>query len=375
MMSNQSIMIFIGLVLIIIFILSANVISGIIFPEESAITPQTFQEPVTIQSHPIVVSHTFPFEKAMVSFSVSVNASVLEEIQKNGRISSIFYNNSGSVGIADGYRAMVMDPVQEQIFYDLLEELRTVRRIQDLSDDEYLELMAIYVQSLRYESIERSPVKFPAETISDSAGDCDDKSLLLAGLLAREGYSVALLSFGPEAHMAIGIGSDDYHYKKTGYAFLETTNYSFVGVPTDSLGSNLTLNSDPVIIVISSGKKLYSSGNDTRYIHESYVKSEQRMKELASELTDLNDDIMAKRIRISELESQIAELKNSGLIKEYNSQVATYSTLVSIYNRRLSSVRQIHTDYEKYADIHHYIFEHKYDRKGVYDYVKKNLSF
>jgi hypothetical protein len=278
------------------------------------------------------------------------------------------------VGIADGYRAMVMDPVQEHIFYDLLEELRTVRRIHGLSDDEYLELMAVYVQSLRYESIERSPVKFPAETISDSAGDCDDKSLLLAGLLAREGYSVALLSFGPEAHMAIGIGSEDYLYKKTGYAFLETTNYSFVGVPTDSLGSDLTLNSDPVIIVISSGKKLYRSGSDTRYIHESYIQSEQRMKELASELTVLNDDIIAKRIRISELESQISQLKNSGHIKEYNSQVATYSTLVSIYNRRLSSVRQIQADYDKYADIHNYIFEHKYDRKGVYDFVKKNFS-
>jgi hypothetical protein len=375
MMGNQSIIVFTGLLLIIIFTLSANLISGIIFPEKSVIAPQTIQEPVKIQPPPIIVSHIFPFEKAMVSLSVSINASVLEEIQKEGKISSFFYNNSGSVGVADRYRAMVTDPVQEQVFYHLLEELRTVRRIQGLSDDEYLELMAVYVQSLRYESVERSPVKFPAETIFDSAGDCDDKSLLLAGLLAREGYSVALLSFGPEAHMAIGIGSDDYLYKKTGYAFLETTNYSFVGVPTDSLGSNLTLSSDPVIIVISTGKKLYSSGNNTRYIHESYVKSEQKMKELASELTDFNNDIMAKRKRIGELESQIAQLKNSGQIKEYNSQVATYSTLVSIYNRRLSSVRQIYTDYYKYTDIHNYIFEHKYDRKGVYDYVKKNLSF
>ena len=131
MMSNQSIMVFIGLVLIVIFILSANLISGIIFPEELAIIPQTIQDPVTIQSHPIIVSHTFPFEKAMVSLSVPVNASVLEETQENGRILSIFNNNSGSGGIADGYRAMVMDPVQEQIFSDLLEELRTVRHIQE----------------------------------------------------------------------------------------------------------------------------------------------------------------------------------------------------------------------------------------------------
>ena len=60
MMGNQSIMVFIGLVLIIIFILSANLISGIIFPEESVIAPQTIQEPVKIQSPPIIVSHIIP---------------------------------------------------------------------------------------------------------------------------------------------------------------------------------------------------------------------------------------------------------------------------------------------------------------------------
>ncbi|MFA5347559.1 MAG: hypothetical protein WC294_05440 [Methanoregula sp.] len=265
------------------------------------------------------------------------------------------------------------DPAQEQIFSDLLKELTEVRLLHGLSDDEYLELMAVYVQSLRYESLVQNPAKFPAETIIEGAGDCDDKSLLLAGLLAREGYSVALLSFGPEAHMAIGVGSYDYLYKKTGYAFIETTNYSFVGVPTDTLGDNLTLYSDPTIIVISKGKKLYNSGNDTRYIHDNYLNSDEKVKELATQLKGLNDDLLAKRIRISELDSQIAQLKNSGNIRDYNSQVQAYTTLVSIYNTRLDSYHQIYTKYEKYAEIHNYIFEHKYDRKGVYDYVKKNM--
>ncbi len=67
---------------------------------------------------------------------------------------------------------------------------------QNLSDDEYLELIAVYVQSLRYETQEQNPAKFPIETVVDRAGDCDDKSLLFAGLLSREGYPVALLLFG-----------------------------------------------------------------------------------------------------------------------------------------------------------------------------------
>jgi hypothetical protein len=372
-MSNHSIKFFIGLVLIIILILSANSISGILFPNESPKAPQIIPDPVNLQSPPFIISQAFPFENTKVSISFPVNVSILEGTKKAGKITSTYRNDSDSLWIADGYRAMVKDPAQEQMFSELLKELNKVRLLQGLSDDEYLELMAVYVQSLRYESLEQNPAKFPVETIIDGAGDCDDKSLLLAGLLAREGYSVALLSFGPEAHMAIGVGSYDYLYKKTGYAFIETTNYSFVGVPTDTLGDNLTLYSDPTIIVISKGKKLYSSGNDTRYIHDSYLKSDKKVKELASQLKDLNDDLMAKRIRISELDSQIAQLRNSGNIREYNSQVLAYTTLVSIYNTRLSSYSQIYTLYETYAGIHNYIFEHKYDRKGVYDYVKKNM--
>ena len=82
-------------------------------------------------------------------------------------------------------------------------------------------------------SIRRSgkPAKFPIETYVDKSGDCADKSLLLAGILSREGYNVALLSFPKESHMAVGVVCPGADYKNTGYAFVETTQLSFVGVP------------------------------------------------------------------------------------------------------------------------------------------------
>jgi hypothetical protein len=372
-MSTQLIKIVIGLMLIIIFIFSANLISGIIFPNESLIA-QRIQDPVNPESPQVIVSQTFPFENTVVSLSFPVNRSVLELTEKSGRITSL-RSDSDPDEVADWYRGLIKDPAQEQIFSDLLKEFNRIRLLQGLSDDEYLELVAVYVQSLRYESLEQNPPKFPAETIIDGAGDCDDKSLLLAGLLAREGYSVALLSFGPEAHMATGVSSSDYLYKKTGYAYIETTNYSFIGVPPETLGDNLTLRSDPTIIVISNGKKYYNSGSDTRYIYDNYVKSDMKLKDLASQLNDLNDDLVAKRIRISELDAQIAKLRNSSDLKEYNSQIQAYTTLVSIYNTRLASYRQIYTEYETYVDIHNYILEHRYDRKGVYRYLERNMPF
>ena len=361
--------------LILTCVLAVNLMSGLILSGEpagrSTVLPDLSESDTKLAR--ITVSQSFPFEKIMVNLSVPVNVSFLEKTRPGGSLTSLSTDASGSIQISDIYRAMIADPDQEQVFSDLIIELRRVRQLQNLSDDEYLELTAAYVQSLRYEPLKQDFAKFPLRTVVDGGGDCDDKSLLLAGLLAREGYSVALLSFEPEAHMAVGVGSYDYRYKETGYAFIETTNYSFIGEPTDKLGGNLTLHSYPIIIIISNGSKLYSSGNETQFIHDVYLITDQKLQDLASQLRILNEDLMAKQSRISEMESNINQLRNSDNIMEYNSHVSAYTTLLSIYKNRLTSYRQLLTEYEKYAAVHDYISERRYDRKGVYEYIKKNM--
>ncbi|HUT39334.1 MAG TPA: hypothetical protein VMW77_08540, partial [Methanoregula sp.] len=265
---------------IIILALSAVLISAVVFPKETVIVPHIAPDLTRLQSSPVIISHQFPFEKTTVSLTLPINVSVYEGAKQAEKATTVYGNISETVWLAQSYRAMVQDPAQDSLYAALLAEADTIRLRLKLSDDEYADLIAVYVQSLRYETREQNPAKFPVETVVDRAGDCDDKSLLLAGLLSREGYPVALLLFGPESHMAVGVGSDDYHYKNSGYAFVETTNYSFVGVPTDKLGGNLTLYSDPVIIPISNGTKFYGSGSETRYIHDMYVLSDQKVKEL-----------------------------------------------------------------------------------------------
>ena len=70
-----------------------------------------------------------------------------------------------------------------------------IRTRHNLDSDEYLELMAVFVQSIPYKSQNLSSPKYPIETYGDREGDCDDKSMLLAGLLAHEGYRVSSLLF------------------------------------------------------------------------------------------------------------------------------------------------------------------------------------
>lgn len=358
---------------IIILALSAVLISAVVFPKETVIVPHIAPDLTRLQSSPVIISHQFPFEKTTVSLTLPINVSVYEGAKQAEKATTVYGNISETVWLAQSYRAMVQDPAQDSLYAALLAEADTIRLRLKLSDDEYADLIAVYVQSLRYETREQNPAKFPVETVVDRAGDCDDKSLLLAGLLSREGYPVALLLFGPESHMAVGVGSDDYQYKNSGYAFVETTNYSFVGVPTDKLGGNLTLYSDPVIIPISNGTKFYGSGSETRYIHDMYVLSDQKVKELEPRVKSMGADLTSQEEKIARLESHMQGLRTTGNTGSYNAQVPVYNALVADYNARLATCRQLFTLYEKYALIHNYILEHMYDRKGVYEYLKKNM--
>jgi hypothetical protein len=73
--------------------------------------------------------------------------------------------------------------------------------------------------------------KYPYETFYDGCGDCEDKSIILAGILHEMNYAVALLHFSD--HMAVGIsgGSGIYgqYYTISGsqrrYFYIESTNF------------------------------------------------------------------------------------------------------------------------------------------------------
>jgi hypothetical protein len=354
-----------------ILIFGGILLAGIFFPENRIVTPHI--DPINLSQPPILSTISYPYEKNVVTLSISINGSVYEGAKKAEKSVTIIGNVSENVWVTDSYQAMVNDPAQEEIYRNIIVQFRKIKAEKDLNDDQYLELMAVYVQSLKYETQEENPAKFPVETVVDRAGDCDDKSLLLAGLLSRENYSVALLSFGPEKHMAVGVGSGDYRYRNTNYTFLETTNVSFVGVPTEKLGTGISLQSFPIIIPIGSGSRTYTRGTETAYIQESMKLSQQKAEELEPHVKSMQAEIGRKHTELQNMESRMQSLKISGRIPEYNAMVSSHNDQVSAYNAKLDSYKQLFSRYEAYAMVHNYILDHPYDRKGVYEYIRRNM--
>ncbi|MEN6443260.1 MAG: hypothetical protein WC391_04450 [Methanoregula sp.] len=364
---NRFVKLFVYAFLVLLVI---TLIAGYISTRNSVVVPHIKMG--SSDAHPLIATHTFPFERGTVTITFPINTALYQGAKTADKSVSIYGNISENVWVAESYRAMVMDPAQDQFYTGLAGELRRIKNQMGLSDDEYLELITVYVQSITYETTPENPAKYPVEVVVEGSGDCDDKSLLLAGLLSHEGYNVSLLAFDPESHMAVGIGSENMLYKNTGYSYIETTDVSFVGVPPDTLSGGVTLNSDPLVIPIGNGTKIFHSGKQVQYIQDMYTQSLRQVSGLETQVKTLESEMNLKHSRITAIESQMQIQKNSGNIPGYNAQVSTHNALVSEYNTQLASYRQLYSHYETVAGIHNYILGHQYDRKGVYEYVKSN---
>jgi hypothetical protein len=332
MMEKKPVRILYPIIIGILLFIGVLVLITVLSPRPVTFLPHIAPDNAGLQSPPVLVTHTFPFQDTNVTISVPVNYSVYSGAKKNDRTAIVI--GDGSDLSAKMFRSMVSDPSQETLFNDLLMQFRVIKAERNLSDDEYLELMTVFTQSLPYSVVPGTPAKFPVETVMDKTGDCDDKSLLLAGLLSREGYPVVLFLFGPEKHMAVGVGSDSFLYKSTGYSYVEATTYSFVGVPAYYLKENSTLKSDPLIIPIKTGTKRYRSGDATSHIDNMSALSGRRAAELSRTLRQ-------KPVNVGENRT------------EY----------VSVFHQL-----------DHYSEIHNYILAHKHDRPGVYEYLQREMA-
>ena len=335
---------FLKYTVLVLVLLAVVAISANLFINRDTVIPPRIDPQKTDISLPAPV-YTFPFEQTTITVTSPVDNSVYLGAKAADKETVIRGNVSGDIWMKTTYLSMIDDPNQEQFYTDLISDTRSIKDTQHLTDDEYFELMTVFVQSIRYETISESPPKFPVETYVDKSGDCDDKSLLLAGLLSREGYNVSLLSFVPESHMAVGVVCPGGEYKQTGYAFVETTNLSFDGVPTDTLSEGVLLRSDPIVIPVGNGTKIYGKCGEGLFLNSVYQTSELKVKDLTAQIDSMRavmDELYARR-----------DANN------YNLRVPLYNDL---QHKRL-----------RYAELHNYILDHQYDRNGTYQYVKNTL--
>ncbi len=315
--------------------------------------------PVQGAGEPVAADHPFEFEGGAETVGSTIDAGVLAGARAGEKEVLIRGEVPEGEWVAGAYRAQVLDPAQDRFYDDLLVRFREVRDRRGLDGDRYLELMAAAVQQLPYVSAPGTPAKYPVETWADGSGDCDDKTLLLAGLLAREGYRVALLVFLPESHMALGVGCPaGYDYGGSGYAYLEVTNGSYVGAVPDGIGGGVRLASSPLVVPIGNGTTVYGAAPEVAAIEAARRTARAHVEALGPEIDRQRNALETDRRQLEALRSAGARNAFETAYARYRENAAACDRLVDEYNRA--------------ADLLNRTAANRYDRAGAAAYVSAN---
>ena len=208
------------------------------------------------------VSKSFPYvlrgEHGIVN--ITLYQGVASEIAKEDPYSY--------VGKTDRYEKFIYLPEQDPFLVPLVDAIRE----KSVDQDDQVRIAVSLVQQIPYdqEILEKGTleIRYPYQTLLDNKGVCCEKSVLLAYILHKLGYGVALFDFENEKHSAVGIRSaPEYAYKNTGYAFIETTTPLII---TDGNGNYPAFGrilSPPEVLPAGDGKSFVSvieEWNDAR---------------------------------------------------------------------------------------------------------------
>lgn len=337
---------------------SAVLPDGVIYPSI---------KPDSSVTEPRVVDVSFTFEGQPVTFSLSVDGGLYAGASAADKQVIRFGNARENDWIEDYFPAFITEEHQVPFYDALVAAFRGVRDQRGLDTDRYAELMTAYVQSITYQidPQDLSP-KFPVETFVESAGDCDDKTLLLAALLSREGYDVAVLMFEPEQHVALGIRSADSGYRDTGYAFVETTAPGYIGQVPESLEGGVVLESEPHVFGIAGGQSAYTAGAQVTAILNARTRAITEAASLAEQITAADAALASLESNVRTTQAELEALRSSGRVAEYNARVDSFNSLVGEYNRQLEERNRLASRHNDLAAIDRTVAAGTTDRQGTY---------
>lgn len=300
------------------------------------------------------VARTFTFEGQVHTVTVDIPSRVLA----GARIPPRVLRSYGSAALTDRtarfHVPLIVDPAQEPFFAALLGQLRALRDARGLDRDRYFELMTAFVQAIPYD-YHAPAARFPIEVYADGTGDCDEKTRLLAGLAAREGYAVAILAFDDDNHVALGVRVQHRGFRGGPWAYVETTNAAWVGDPkfdTERIWSGHALH-DAEVVPVGTGSTVYGADVDVARIaaarealsrsidaaEATLARAREELQRHAATLRSLESltqraaDLDAERRAIQAYNEAVQA--NNAEVERYNAVVAKQRADVTLYNRLL----------------------------------------
>lgn len=155
----------------------------------------------------------YKFYNALPAQSFFNGESLIQELEKRNEL---------FVGAADG----------DNTISELAQSIRSIGEENKLNENQIVELVASFVQTIPYDYDEFNnresvvpKIDYPYETLYKNKGICSDKSYLAYSLLRELGYGASFFQFPEDQHIAVGVQCPlEYSNYDSGYCFLETTS-------------------------------------------------------------------------------------------------------------------------------------------------------
>jgi transglutaminase-like putative cysteine protease len=343
--------------LIIALALTCATVGCIMAPARTHVAPEVFKE------------NTFYVTLDGLSYAVGTNTSSWVEEESVWARDTQDYNKTPD----DVYfKHMVYETKSEPVYEDILYDLRYYRNLKNLDNDTYMELIIAFVRSIPYDNESEITPRTPIEVVYDGKGDCDEKSVLAAGLLATEGYATSLIHIygtGSADHMGVGVRGEHnaFNYEDTGYLFVETTttypmgasDYKTMGgypafTPISSFyetGGDIekeTATEAPSVYPIRETGLTYTQDEKALAVYTAYENSYKQIycwKAKMKSLKAMADACETMYYTASEYSAGRYASKYNAAIDEYNNLIDEYNSGVETFNYLLDNTDSISTQY------------------------------
>ena len=298
-------------------------------PDTPAIPESPTCQPLVVppETGDTIQENTFNFQYRSVPYSVTIPVNTsLYQAARNSPNKNL--NLSGTNDTAALYRQMLNDPAMDPFFNDLIRELSKDRYKggNNLTDDEYLEMVTSFVQQIPAENRTAGNPRYPVEVIADGKGTSNEKAMLLTGILSRQGYDTALLLFPGINRAGTGIGihlatnHPSFRVFSDGrddYLFVETSTTRLLGIYDDQIDTA----PDPVVISLGNGTLGYSHINFVMDIFTDLHTMENQLKMYDEESGQ------GRQLTAYDYEAAVSYVNTGEFVMSTNDRDAAYSAI------------------------------------------------
>lgn len=258
---------------------------------------------------------------------------------------------------------------------DLAQKIRTLGEEKKLNENQIVEFISTFVQTIPYdqnkldrrtsgmESITEK-ITYPYEVLYDNTGVCQDKSYLAYALLKELGYGTSIFLFpNPEDnHMAVGVKCPlEFSNYNSGYCFVETTSLgNKIGMIPELIPKSRVATSNVQINTIESNgaeDAAYQPLGNVEILNKvdgkeytgiiNTINTQKELERLKNSIAVYKRNLKVQKTDIDNQEVDLAKMEKRLNNYKQDGEYEKYNNLVPEFNTALSKVQKTIKEYNK----------------------------